>query len=110
MLDLVDRLQRTRTRWRRANERRFCKQSSQNVDLRAMGYNERVLNAVLHLTKVEKTPYLDNIERIAASGDKSLNFALYSVSGVPESSTWAIRSSASRASASWPIVASRSQH
>jgi (p)ppGpp synthase/HD superfamily hydrolase len=40
------------------------------ADLRAMGYSERVVDAVLHLTKVEKIPYLDNIERIAASGNK----------------------------------------
>jgi (p)ppGpp synthase/HD superfamily hydrolase len=39
-------------------------------DLRAMGYAEPVVEAVLRLTKVEKIPYLENIERIAASGDK----------------------------------------
>jgi (p)ppGpp synthase/HD superfamily hydrolase len=40
------------------------------ADLRAMGYNERVVEAVVRLTKIEKIPYLENIERIAASGDK----------------------------------------
>jgi hypothetical protein len=35
-----------------------------------MGYVERVVEAVLRLTKLEKIPYLENIERIAASGDK----------------------------------------
>jgi len=40
------------------------------ADLRAMGYAERVVEAVLRLTKVEEIPYLENIERIAASGDK----------------------------------------
>jgi len=40
------------------------------TDLRARGYNERVIDAVLHLTKVEKIPYLDNIKRIAHCGNK----------------------------------------
>jgi (p)ppGpp synthase/HD superfamily hydrolase len=40
------------------------------ADLRAMEYAERVVEAVLRLTKVEGIPYLENIKRIAASGDK----------------------------------------
>jgi (p)ppGpp synthase/HD superfamily hydrolase len=40
------------------------------ADLRALGYAERVIEAVVRLTKVDNAPYLENIERIAASGDK----------------------------------------
>jgi (p)ppGpp synthase/HD superfamily hydrolase len=40
------------------------------ADLQALGYNERVVEAVLQLTKLEEIPYLDNIERIAASGNE----------------------------------------
>jgi (p)ppGpp synthase/HD superfamily hydrolase len=39
------------------------------ADLRSMGYNDRVVNAVLLLTKNKSLSYLDNIEHIAASGD-----------------------------------------
>jgi (p)ppGpp synthase/HD superfamily hydrolase len=39
-------------------------------DLRAMSYSSAVVDAVQRLTKVDDIPYLDNIERIAASGDK----------------------------------------
>jgi len=40
------------------------------ADLRSKGYSDRVIDAVLLLTKNKDLPYLDNIEHIAASGNK----------------------------------------
>lgn len=39
-------------------------------DLRSMGYSETVVEAVLLLTKPDKEPYADYIDRLCASGNK----------------------------------------